>query len=109
MPTPNYLVLCTCPSLEVAEELARLLVESELAACANIVPGLTSVFSWQGEIEREAEVLLLIKTHQSVYPALEQRLAAAHPYELPEILAVSVEAGLAGYLRWIEANVTAEP
>lgn len=93
--------------MAVAERLAALLVEGGHAACVNIVPGLTSIYRWQGKIEQGSEVLLFIKTRRDRYPELERQLHTAHPYELPEIIAVPIDAGLAGYLAWIDANLGA--
>lgn len=101
MPAEQYMVYCTCPDEDVARELAGALVEKRLAACVNIVPGLTSVFFWEGEAQAEPEVLLLIKTSASAYPALEQAILEQHPYELPEIVGVPLEKGLPGFLHWI--------
>ncbi len=95
------LCLCTCPSREVAEDLAQRVVGAGLAACVNILPGLTSVYRWQGAVETASEVLLLAKTTASRYPAL----VAAHPYELPEVIGVSIQAGLPGYLQWIKDSL----
>lgn len=99
------LCLCTCPSREVAEDLAQRVVGAGLAACVNILPGLTSVYRWQGAVETASEVLLLAKTTASRYPALEAALLAAHPYELPEVIGVSIHAGLPGYLQWIKDSL----
>ncbi len=88
-----------------AEDLAKRLVSSRLAACVNILPGLTSVYEWKGEVERDSELLLLAKTTEARYPALENALRQAHPYELPEIVCVPIVAGLSGYLEWIEVSV----
>lgn len=96
------LVYCTCPDHDTALRIAQALVERQLAACVNLVPDLTSVYRWQGQTETVREVLLLIKTRQSVYPALEAALLTLHPYELPEIIAVPIETGLPAYLSWIE-------
>ena len=95
------LVLCTCPAGETAQSLAESLVGERLAACVNILPGLVSVFSWQGALESSQEALLLIKTERRAYAALEARLRELHPYELPEIIAVDIERGLPDYLNWI--------
>ncbi len=89
-----------------AEDLAKRLVSSRLAACVNILPGLTSVYEWKGEVERDSELLLLAKTTEARYPALENALRQAHPYELPEIVCVPIVAGLSGYLEWIEVSVS---
>lgn len=96
------LVLCTCPDTETARQLADRLVEGRLAACVNIVPGLESVYEWQGKVERDSEVLLIIKTRQDRYGQLEETLQQHHPYELPEILRVSLNGGLRDYLQWID-------
>ncbi|MDD5033529.1 MAG: divalent-cation tolerance protein CutA [Methylococcaceae bacterium] len=102
------LVLCTCPEGEPAESLARFLVEEHLAACVNILPGLTSVYSWEGRIASEREALLLIKTEAEAYSRLELRLRDRHPYELPEIIAVSIERGLPDYLQWISQCLSSD-
>jgi periplasmic divalent cation tolerance protein len=101
------LVYCTCPDHDTALRIAQALVSRQLAACVNVVPGLTSVYRWQGQTETAQEVLLLIKTRQAVYPELEAALLALHPYELPEIIAVPIEAGLPAYLSWIETGTGA--
>lgn len=105
----HLLALCTCPDAETAERLAALAVSERLAACVNIVPGLTSVYRWQGAVQRDAEVLLLAKTRADRYPALEQALVAAHPYELPEVVAVSLSHGLPGYLAWLDSALDETP
>jgi len=101
MPSSTLIILCTCPNQTVAEELATTLVEQGIAACINIIPKVTSIYKWQGKLEKDDEVLMLIKTDQSRYQDLEQALLSLHPYELPEIIAVPVELGLTGYLNWV--------
>lgn len=104
MSPENYLlVLCTCPR-DAATALAEALVDRRLAACVNIVADVTSVYRWQERRETAAESLLLIKTQKRVYPQLEQTLRELHPYELPEIIAVSLTQGLTAYLDWINGN-----
>nr|BAL57250.1 periplasmic divalent cation tolerance protein [uncultured Gammaproteobacteria bacterium] len=103
MSTPYRIVFCTCPDAESASRLAYGLVENRLAACVNQVPGLTSVYSWQGQIETAGEVLLIIKTRADRLAELTAFIQARHPYELPEIVAVSVEQGSLAYLDWIGA------
>ncbi|MCA1804769.1 MAG: divalent-cation tolerance protein CutA [Xanthomonadaceae bacterium] len=98
------LLLSTVPDRETGERIAAALVTERLAACVNILPGVTSIYEWQGEVQRDGECLLLIKTRKSLYSRLESRLLALHPYELPELLAVPLEGGLAGYLQWIQDN-----
>ena len=100
----NHIILfCTCPDQNTASSIAQTLIGDNLAACVNILPGLTSVYRWQDQIETVQEYLLLIKTRRDIYPLLEQCIQAAHPYELPEIVAVSVEHALPEYLKWIDS------
>ena len=101
MSDPVLLVLCTCPADGTAERLAQALVTSGNAACVNIGPQIHSVYQWLGELQGSDEVLLLIKTTESTYPSLESELAAMHPYDVPEIIAVPVTKGLTGYLEWV--------
>ena len=100
--------LTTCPDRDAADHIAAALVEERLAACVNIVPGLHSVYRWQGAVEHAGEVLLLIKTTRARYAALETAIRARHPYELPEIVAVPVTQGLPGYLDWIVAETAGD-
>ena len=97
-------VFTTWPNLETARTAARTLVEEKLAACGNIVPGVESIYRWEGKVETGAEVLVIFKTMASNYPALEARVRALHPYEVPEVLAVRVAGGLPAYLRWVEES-----
>jgi periplasmic divalent cation tolerance protein len=101
---PTLLVFITCPA-EAAAPLAAGLVEARVAACVNQLPGLTSVYRWQNKVETAAETLLIAKTTQARYAALEAEVRKRHPYELPEILAVSAACGLPAYLRWVEEAV----
>lgn len=107
MANDYQIVFCTCPDLSSAEHIAQTLIEQQLAACVNLIPGLRSMYRWQGKIEQAEECLLLIKTHHSRYAALEQAIVSAHPYELPEIVAVSLDNALPGYLTWIAQNTDA--
>jgi periplasmic divalent cation tolerance protein len=100
------MVFCTCPDQATALDLAETLVRDGLAACVTLSGPVTSVYTWQGRVQREAEVLLLLKTPVARYPALEAALLERHPYELPEILAVPIEQGLPGYLQWVETCTT---
>ena len=95
------LVLCTCPDAASAERIATALVEERLAACVNRVAGVASTYRWQGEVCRDSEVLLLIKTARERFGALRERIVVLHPYELPEVIAVDIAAGHAPYLDWI--------
>ena len=99
-----YLVHCSCPDTYTAGRLARAEVEARLAACASALPGATSTYRWQGRIQVDAEVMLLLKTTREAFPALRDLLCAAHPYELPEIIAVEIVAGLPGYLDWVASE-----
>lgn len=101
MSTESYLVLNTCPDGQTARAVAAALVEERVAACVNIVTGVRSVYRWQGSIEEDEEQLLLIKTTAEKYPLVEQTIRRCHPYEVPEIIAVSLAAGLPAYLSWI--------
>jgi periplasmic divalent cation tolerance protein len=101
-------VLVTAPSQDAAEQLASIVVEERLAACGNIVPGVTSIYWWEGAVQQDAEVLIIFKTEQSAAPRLMARVAELHPYAVPESLVLPVTAGLAPYLAWITANVAAE-
>lgn len=99
--TEFQIVLTTCPSGEVAQTLGLSLVQEGLAACVNILPAIQSIYKWKGKIETATEYLLLIKSSTVHYAAIETRLRALHPYELPEIIAVSVSAGSTDYLSWL--------
>ncbi len=103
----SCLVLVTAPSLAIAEELGTALVDEQLAACANLVPGLRSIYRWEGKVERADEVLLLIKTRAELFEALRARVVALHPYEVPEVIRLGIEAGHAPYLEWIQASTRA--
>lgn len=92
---------CTCPDAGTARRLAEALVGERLAACVNVLPGITSVYRWQGAVERADEVLLLAKTTKARLAALTERIVALHPHELPEMIAVDIDGGLPGYLAWI--------
>jgi periplasmic divalent cation tolerance protein len=102
------LVLTNCPDVEVADRIARTLVEQRLAACVNRLAPVESLYRWQGAVERATEVPLLIKTTRERYAELEVAIRALHPYEVPEIIAMPVSAGLAAYLRWV-ADETQPP
>lgn len=103
----SLVVLVTVPDLETARHMGRTLVEERLAACVNILPGLTSIYRWEGEVAEDSELLLLIKTRTERYRALEARIKELHPYTLPEVLALQVYNGSVDYLRWIAESVDA--
>jgi periplasmic divalent cation tolerance protein len=100
---PAILVLCTCPDEAVAVDIARVLVKEGLAACVNRVAPVTSIYQWDGRLCEAPEQLLLIKTTPARFEALELRLKALHPYEIPEIIALPVVAGSSQYLAWLNA------
>lgn len=100
MSTPIHLVLVTCPS-DSASALAEILVRENLAACINIVPKISSVYRWEGEIKHDEEALMIIKSAAVNFEALRQAILLNHPYELPEILAVNPAEGHAPYLDWV--------
>jgi periplasmic divalent cation tolerance protein len=94
-------VFSTFPSEDKAADIARTLVSEGLAACANLVPPVRSIYRWQGELCDERETLAIIKTTREQFDALRDRLVALHPYEVPEVIALPVEAGHAPYLDWV--------
>jgi len=102
-------VLCTCPDAETARRLAEELVERRQAACVNIISGVSSVYQWQGKRETAEELLLVIKTRENRYNALQQSILELHPYELPEIIAVPIITGFKPYLEWIDAHCGTDP
>lgn len=98
------IVLCTIDSIKNANELAHNLVKARLAACVNIVSGVTSVYEWENAICEENEYLLIIKTKSDLYKKLETKIKEFHPYEVPEIISLKIDNGSKSYLDWIEKN-----
>lgn len=105
----TLLILTTMPDADSAHAMANRLVEQRLAACVNVLAPCRSVYRWQGVVETADEVPLLIKSVADRYDALEAALRAAHPYELPEIVAVPLARGLPDYLAWVAQQTRAEP
>ncbi len=103
--TDALVVLVTAPSAEKAAELGRALVSERLAACANVVPGIRSIYWWEGKVQDEPEALVLLKTTRARFEALRDRVLALHPYQVPEVVALAVEAGSPKYLEWIAGVV----
>jgi periplasmic divalent cation tolerance protein len=101
MRMPALICLSTCPDAASADRIATALVEERLAACVNVLPGVRSTYRWEGQVRRDDEVLLIIKTTRDRIDALRQRLPDLHPYELPELIAVEAAGGLPAYLDWI--------
>lgn len=95
------LVLTNLPDRASADRLATALVESRAAACVNILAECRSVYRWKEQVESAQEVPMLIKTTRAAYPRLQQEIRTLHPYELPEIIAISLDAGLPAYLQWV--------
>ena len=102
------LVLTSLPDRASAERLAEALLAQRLAACVNILAPCRSVYRWKDAVQRDDEHPMLIKTSAARYGALEQAIRAGHPYELPEIIAVPVERGLAAYIEWVESETAAK-
>jgi periplasmic divalent cation tolerance protein len=98
------IVFTTWPGLDEARAAVRTLVEEKLAACGNIVPGVESIYRWQGQVETAAEVFVIFKTAAASYPALEARIRELHTYEVPEIIRLPVMGGLPNYLQWVVDN-----
>jgi len=105
--TGKIVVLCTIGSAEDAERVARALVERGLAACVNVVPGVTSFYRWKGEIARDAEWLMVMKTTAARFEALRETLVKLHPYDVPEVVELPIERGHAPYLDWIDESLAA--
>ena len=94
----------TFPDIETARRIAREVVTGNLAACANIVPAVESIYRWQGKIENAQETLVFFKTTGARYGAFQNKLKSLHPYEVPEIICVRITDGLPEYLRWVNAS-----
>ncbi len=105
--TDAILVLVTAPSTDKAAELARTLVEEQLAACGNLIPGVRSIYRWEGRVQDEPEVLLILKTRAALFEPLRARIVALHPYDVPEVLRLDVADGHAPYLSWILGSTRA--
>lgn len=105
---PALIIHCSCPDRQVADTLARALVEERLAACVQSVPGVRSTYRWQGRLEQTDEVLLLIKTTRDRLDAIVARITQLHPYENAEVLAVEAVGGSAPYLQWLSAGTRSD-
>jgi periplasmic divalent cation tolerance protein len=95
------LAISTFPDAETADRIAQILVEEKFAACANLIPGIHSVYRWKEKLETAGEVLVLFKTTRDRQAALQKKLRLLHPYEVPEIIFVPVDGGLPAYLSWV--------
>lgn len=103
--TNAIVILCTAPDEASAQELATLVLAEKLAACVTILPGATSLYYWQGKLEQEYEVQMLLKTNCQHQDALMAKLKQHHPYELPELLALPVSKGDKEYLSWLDTSL----
>jgi periplasmic divalent cation tolerance protein len=101
-------VLVTAPSEATAIEIGRTLVDEHLAACVNVVPGIRSIYHWEGRREEAAEALLLIKTRPEGYAALQRRVLELHPYSVPEVLGLPVAEGAPAYVQWVRESIPIE-
>jgi len=95
------LVYSTAPDGDIATKIARELVEQRLAACVSVMPGVQSIYRWQGAVEEASEVCLMIKTTEARFPELSRVMLSLHPYDVPELIAVPVADGLPAYLQWV--------
>jgi periplasmic divalent cation tolerance protein len=100
----SIVVLITVPSPEVGEEISTSLVEKKLAACVNIIPEISSIYQWQGTIEKDRENLLLVKTRIGLLDKIIVEISDIHPYDLPEVIALPIIAGSQDYLNWIDES-----
>lgn len=105
---PVVVILVTAPDESVAGDLARRLVEERLVACVNVLPGLRSIYRWQGEVEEAGEVLMILKARRVDVGAVAERVEELHPYEVPEVIALEVTAGHAPYLDWVRSETGRE-
>lgn len=103
--TAARLVFSTAPDSATAHRMVRQLVEEQLVACGNILPGVTSIYSWHGTIEEASEVLIIFKTTDAAWPRLQRRLIELHPYDVPELIAADIIDGHGPYLEWVEASI----
>ncbi len=102
MENQNIVVLITTPSQEAAVRIARALLEEKIAACVNIIPSITSLYTWEEAIHEDAEALMLVKTRSDLFDdRLIPAVKAIHPYEVPEIISLPIASGLDSYLNWM--------
>jgi periplasmic divalent cation tolerance protein len=104
--TEKILVLSNCGSEEEARRVARALVEARVAACVNIVPGIQSVYHWQGAIQEDSEWMLVIKSTRPMFESLAAELRKSHSYQVPEVLAIPLIAGDQNYLDWMDREIS---
>ena len=106
--TEALVALITAPSSEEGEAIACALVEEKLAACVNVIPSVTSIYRWRGELQKEGEVLLVVKSRRGLFDRLAARVRELHSYQVPEIIALPVILGDEDYLRWLSEATQAD-
>ena len=99
------LAIVTIDTWENAERITNILLDEKLSACINIIPGVKSIYIWQGEKKSDDEVIMLIKTEKNKFPDLVKRIKELHPYELPEIIGIPINYGLPEYLEWVKDSL----
>ena len=102
-------VFVTVPDKEAAEKVARALLEPKLAACVNILPGVESWYEWEGSLQQDQELLLMIKSRRSLLDSITAAVVQAHPYDVPEVISTAVDGGNPAYLDWVRANAQGPP
>jgi len=102
------MVFTTCPDTALARQFGQHLVSAGMAACVNLVPGVSSIYRWQGDVQEDQEVMMIIKTVQARLAEVTAWIEQNHPYDLPEVMAMPVEDGLNGYLQWVQDAVAAQ-
>jgi len=98
------IVLVTCPDEKTAGNLADIVLNKRLAACVNIIPGMTSKYWWKGKVEKSKEALMIIKTKESLVHGIEKTVKEKHPYDVPEVIAIPIRSGSKEYLGWIDSE-----
>jgi periplasmic divalent cation tolerance protein len=101
-------VFVTSPDRDTSETIASALVEAQIVACVNILPGVTSVYRWEGKVQRDPEELLVMKTRLQLFPRVAQRVKELHPYEVPEVIALPIVEGATSYLDWLAESTHPE-
>lgn len=104
----ELIVFVTVPNQQEAAHLAENLVSESLCACVNILPAIESIYRWEGQVTKEQEVLLIIKTTNERYEELQRRILELHSYTVPEVIAVKIERGSNAYLEWLRQSVSVE-
>ena len=102
------LILITVPDEKTADSIATMLVDEKLAACVNVVPGLTSYYHWQDRLNKDSEFLLLVKTSPNLFEIIRETVLKLHPYDLPEIIALDISTGFQDYIDWIISQTKEE-